>query len=290
MQDLSRNANITYQAIQRARPGLWSWIALLLFVGSLLAAVQFRGSFINQLQYSERVVDTASLTAISNVILSLSITLAVGAAVAAWRVWWTLSLMGTTALGMPDIAAMAVGRISVEVASLGHGCIAAMRSLFGWASSLRTLALAFMISLGHVLEKLLALLIRRPARTCRSVGAGLGTFMRATLATVASVIRHAGSILAMGTGSVFGALAYVSRSLWLIVSYPLIHLGAGTAWVVGLLFERTSSALRSLGRGSVASVRPIAMSVRALLRQVGKASSQVSTRLWSIASAIAIYL
>ena len=60
---------------------------------------------------------------------------------------------------------------------------------------------------------------------------------------------------------IFEALAYVSRGLWLIVSYPLIRLGAGIAWSIGLLLQLTSSAMRSLGRGSVASVRLIAVSV-----------------------------
>ena len=116
----------------------------------------------------------------------------------------------------------------------------------------------------------------------RSVWSGvlvLRRYVLMALALVFSLVRL-----------IFGALAYVSRGLWLIVSYPLIRLGAGIAWFIGFSLKLTSSALRSLGRGSAASVRLIAMSVRALLRQVEKASSQVSTRLWSIASASAIYL
>ena len=49
MEDLSQNGSITYRAIQQSRPGPRSWLALLLFIGSLLLAVEFRGTIVDSL-------------------------------------------------------------------------------------------------------------------------------------------------------------------------------------------------------------------------------------------------
>ena len=87
---------ITSRAIQWSRPGRWSWLALLLFIGSLLVAVQFRGSIVEQMQYREHFGDAASLATLNNIILGFSTALVVAAAVISWRVWWTFSLIGTT--------------------------------------------------------------------------------------------------------------------------------------------------------------------------------------------------
>ncbi len=108
MEALSLNG-ITSRAIQWSRPGRWSWLALLLFIGSLMVAVQFRGSIVEQIQYREHFGDAASLATLNNIILGFSTALVVAAAVISWRVWWTFSLIGTTALGMPDLGAIGAG-------------------------------------------------------------------------------------------------------------------------------------------------------------------------------------
>ena len=121
MHDISRSESIAYRAIRRSRPEPMSWLGLPLCIGSLLLAVEFRGTIVGQMQYRERFGDAASLATIDNIILGFSTALAVTGAIIAWRVLWTFSLIGTTALGMPDVAALMAGRVSDALTRLWRG-------------------------------------------------------------------------------------------------------------------------------------------------------------------------
>ena len=88
MDDLNRSGSISYRAVRQSSPGVWSWLGLLLLTAALLLSIQFRGSVVEQMEYREW--DSASVSALNDVILGLSIALAVAGAIAAWRVWWTL--------------------------------------------------------------------------------------------------------------------------------------------------------------------------------------------------------
>jgi hypothetical protein len=182
---------ITSHAIQWSRPGRWSWLALLLFIGSLLVAVQFRGSIVEQMQYREHFGDAASLATLNDIILGFSTALVVAAAVISWRAWWTFSLIGTTALGMPDLGAM--GFIWLRT----------------WAARLASKALAF------VRNNLW------PAISIAFIYLGKG---------IAFAGKHLGLGIKAVFLVLWRVLAFVRNNLWPAISIAFIYLGKGIAF------------------------------------------------------------
>lgn len=149
MENLSRNGNIVYQAGQRSRPGRGSWLALLLLTASLLVAIEFEGRIVEQMTYRELFQDAAPLAALANTILGISIALAVVGFILAWRLWWTFSIIGTTALGMPDVVSLAAGGLrdgAERFASKGSSVIESWRSALVGAAVARSRLLGRIVS------------------------------------------------------------------------------------------------------------------------------------------------
>ncbi len=243
---------ITSHAIQWSRPGRWSWLALLLFIGSLLVAVQFRGSIVEQMQYREHFGDAASLATLNDIILGFSTALVVAAAVISWRAWWTFSLIGTTALGMPDLGAMGFIWLRTWAARLASKALAFVRNNLWPAISIAFIYLGKGIAfagkhLGLGIKAVFLMLWRVLTFAGKYLGLGIkavflvlwrplafaGKYLALGIETIFlmlwRVLTFAGKYLGLGIKAVFlmlwRVLAFAGKYLWLAISTPFIYLG-----------------------------------------------------------------
>ena len=300
MQDLRRNDNIAYRAIGRSRPGPWSWLGLPLFIGSLLLAVEFRGALVGQMQYRELFGD-AALATLDNVILGFSLALAVAGSLIAWRVWWTFSLIGTTALGMPDLAAIGAGRLRAGVARsviTGLGLIESWASALGGAAFALARFLRLMVMWGvSVLTHGMALAdsglqavkvaslsfwckaLALAATPIRAAAAILFHYLEVVLALMGSTF---GAALAATAGSMQRILTYGGKRLWLGVAISSRGLWMALAFMANRLWSPVATSFRWLGVAATFGISILRSALVSPVRLLWSASTFVIGQFWHL--------
>lgn len=298
MDDLNRSGSISYRAVRQSSPGVWSWLGLLLLTAALLLSIQFRGSVVEQMEYREW--DSASVSALNDVILGLSIALAVAGAIAAWRVWWTFCLIGTTALGIPDVTA--TGMASLRAAQdRGWSSVSRLMGVviarfFEFAGrSLAYVAQGFSL----VVSTPFVCAVQGTAHLFRFVFAGT-TRLWATLSILAGpavagffhLVRRLLSNSAKGSRLV-ASLPFVFLAKWTVQLSRVVFTGASKSWTmvsiplgaaIGTFFliARRSLAFVAIGSWLVVSIPFVFCGIRAV--HLCRVVSIGTSRLWAAVS------
>lgn len=285
MKDLGPQGKITYRAIQQSRPGIFSWLALLVFIGSLLLALSIRDSIVEQARLREICRDAPCLATLDSIILGVSTGLAVGASIIAWRVWWTFSLIGTTALGMPDLAAIGADNLRSGASwsarngvilsrqwllALGRAAGALIRFLSPTVTFCVFFSLRAVTSTGNYLWLALATSViylrKGTVWSFRTLSSGICWLWMVLGRGWSAVAGPAGAAAAAVLGFLGKSVSLGSKYLWLAVSIPVIYLGKGTAWSFRSLWAGVGWLWMVLGRGWSVVIGPLGPAVVGLFR------------------------
>ena len=144
------------------------------------------------MQYRE--FEPIPIATLDAILLGISAVLVVASSIVAWRIWWTIILIGTTISDLPDPAAPIASGISKFVTRL--------RDAFS-----------------HSVEGLAQFTVRAARAMWRGLITLSGRRWQRALSVMAATSRH-----------VLKALTDAVTSIWLLTSAVTVYLGKRLAW------------------------------------------------------------
>ena len=257
MQDFSRNLDIVSRAAQRSRPGVTTWLGLLLFAGAIPLAVELRGTVVDWVQYREVIAEPASLAILDRTILGVSAVLAVAGSVLAWRLFWTVSLVGTMTMGISDVAALVAGRVSGAIGGFRDALPIIVRHLGAGVAPLAR-ALTDLAANSRYLWNMLAVLTRRLHSGCALV------WRRVWMVTASKSAPLRTALVTIGTG-----LLTVGRNFFASVR-------AGLTWATSYAWIEASTLIFSLGLIAASAARISGRKVAVLFHYAARFITKVA--------------